>query len=255
MNTNDITRPSRRRFLALASAAAASTVAPLDASRLQGSAAGKARRFTWPGFLDLQVNGFAGVDFGDPALSAEALLRAVEAIGKTGVTRFLPTLITSSLEAFSACARVVARASHPAIAGIHMEGPYISPEDGYRGAHARAFVRGADVDDFRRRQEAAEGRIRLVTLEEQGLAGRELGRLRHLLEGEKLLRLERRADADEPHIASGAGFPCTRMWTERSGLHVLALRHRLKFTSGVSAIPPLDLGVRLTQKIKALLQS
>jgi N-acetylglucosamine-6-phosphate deacetylase len=117
-----------------------------------------------PGLFDLQVNGFAGVDFGDPALSADALLRAVEAIGKTGVTRFLPTLITSSLEAFSACARVVARASHPAIAGIHMEGPYISPEDGYRGAHARAFVRGAYVEDFRRRQDAAEGRIRLVTL-------------------------------------------------------------------------------------------
>jgi len=117
-----------------------------------------------PGLFDLQVNGFAGVDFGDPALTEEALLRAIEAIGKTGVTRFLPTLITSSPEAFSACARVVARASHPAIAGIHMEGPYISPEDGYRGAHARASVRGADVDDFRRRQDAAEGRIRLVTL-------------------------------------------------------------------------------------------
>jgi N-acetylglucosamine-6-phosphate deacetylase len=117
-----------------------------------------------PGFFDLQVNGFAGVDFGDPALSPEPLLRAVEAVGATGVTRFLPTLITSSLETFSACARVVARTAHPAIAGIHMEGPYISPEDGYRGAHARAFVRGADVDDFRRRQDAAEGRIRLVTL-------------------------------------------------------------------------------------------
>ena len=86
------------------------------------------------------------------------------AIEKTGVTRFLPTLITSSLETFSACARTIARTSHPAIAGIHMEGPYLSPEDGPRGAHPRAFVRGADVDDFRRRQEAADGRIRLLTV-------------------------------------------------------------------------------------------
>jgi N-acetylglucosamine-6-phosphate deacetylase len=117
-----------------------------------------------PGFVDLQVNGFAGVDFGDPALPSEDVLRAVAAIEKTGVTRFLPTLITSSLETFSACARTIARTSHPAIAGVHMEGPYISPEDGPRGAHPRAFVRGADVDDFRRRQEAAEGRIRLVTV-------------------------------------------------------------------------------------------
>ncbi len=80
------------------------------------------------------------------------------------MTRFLPTLITSPLDTFSACARTLARTSHPAIAGLHMEGPYISPEDGYRGAHDRAFVRGADRDDFRRRQDAAEGRIRLVTL-------------------------------------------------------------------------------------------
>ena len=110
------------------------------------------------------MNGFAGVDFGDPALTPESVLHAVAAIAKTGVTRFLPTLITSSLETFSACARTIARSGHPAIAGIHMEGPYISPEDGIAGAHDRAFVRGADLDDFRRRQDAAEGRIRLVTL-------------------------------------------------------------------------------------------
>ncbi|HUL77424.1 MAG TPA: amidohydrolase family protein [Vicinamibacteria bacterium] len=117
-----------------------------------------------PGFVDLQVNGFAGLDFGDPALTSERVLAAVSPIERTGVTRFLPTLTTSSLEDFAACARTLARTAHPAIAGIHMEGPYISPEDGYRGAHPRAFCRGADVDDFRRRQDAAEGRIRLVTL-------------------------------------------------------------------------------------------
>jgi N-acetylglucosamine-6-phosphate deacetylase len=125
---------------------------------------GEPRTVELPGLFDLQVNGFAGVDFGDPALTAERLLQAVAAIEKTGVTRFLPTLITSSLETFSACARTIARTSHPAIAGIHMEGPYLSPDDGPRGAHPRAFVRGADVDDLRRRQEAADGRIRLVTV-------------------------------------------------------------------------------------------
>jgi N-acetylglucosamine-6-phosphate deacetylase len=88
----------------------------------------------------------------------------VAAIEKTGVTRFLPTLTTSSFEDLSACARTLLRTAHPAIAGLHMEGPYISPEDGPRGAHPRDLVRPADVEDFRRRQEAAEGRIRLVTL-------------------------------------------------------------------------------------------
>lgn len=117
-----------------------------------------------PGFVDLQVNGFAGVDFGDPATTPEQVLTAVSAIAKTGVSRFLPTLITSTLDDFAACAKTVLGAKHPAIAGIHMEGPYISPEDGARGAHSRAWVRGADIDDFRRRQDAAQGRIVLVTL-------------------------------------------------------------------------------------------
>ena len=123
-----------------------------------------ARTVELPGFVDLQINGFAGVDFGDPVLTSERVLQAVAAIEKTGVTRFLPTLITSSFETWSACARTLVRTEHPAIVGIHMEGPYISPEDGPRGAHPRAFVRNADVDDFRRRQDAAQGRIRLVTV-------------------------------------------------------------------------------------------
>jgi N-acetylglucosamine-6-phosphate deacetylase len=132
-------------------------------AREGGPAEGK-RTVELPGFVDLQVNGFVGVDFTDPALTPEGVLKAIAAIEKTGVTRFLPTIITSSLETFATCARTVARTKHAAIAGIHMEGPYISPEDGPRGAHPRAFVRGADVDDFRRRQDAAEGRIRLVSI-------------------------------------------------------------------------------------------
>jgi len=126
-----------------------------------------------PGFVDLQVNGFAGVDFGDTRLTADDVGKAAEAMARTGVTRFLPTLITSRREDFAACARVLVRSGHPAIAGLHMEGPYISPHDGPRGAHPREHVRGADVEDFERRQDAAEGRIVLVTLapEVPGAAG------------------------------------------------------------------------------------
>ena len=119
---------------------------------------------TFSGFVDLQVNGFAGVDFNTPGLSPDDLARAVQAIRATGVTRFLPTLITSSLDRFAACARPIVSSPDAAIAGIHMEGPYISPEDGARGAHDKTDVRPASIDDFRRRQDAAEGRIRLVTL-------------------------------------------------------------------------------------------
>jgi N-acetylglucosamine-6-phosphate deacetylase len=121
-------------------------------------------KLTAPGLFDLQLNGYAGVDFNDPAVTSEAVSRALDTLQATGVTRCLPTIITSSLEDFAACARAVVGHHHPANAGIHMEGPYISPEDGPRGAHPRACTREASVDDFERRQEAADGRIRLVTL-------------------------------------------------------------------------------------------
>jgi N-acetylglucosamine-6-phosphate deacetylase len=117
-----------------------------------------------PAFFDLQVNGFGGVDFNDSRLSAGQVEAALEKMHATGVTRCLPTLISSSLEDFCARAAIVAAMDHPAIAGLHMEGPYLSPLDGPRGAHPRAHVQPASLDDFRRRQEAAQGRIRLVTL-------------------------------------------------------------------------------------------
>jgi N-acetylglucosamine-6-phosphate deacetylase len=115
------------------------------------------------GFCDLQVNGFAGVDFNRPGLTEDALERAAAALRRTGVTRFLPTLITAPLESFAACARVLARWRSPAMLGIHAEGPYLSPTEA-RGAHPAAHLRPASREDFARRQDAAEGRIVLVTL-------------------------------------------------------------------------------------------
>jgi N-acetylglucosamine-6-phosphate deacetylase len=117
-----------------------------------------------PGLFDLQVNGFGGVDFNAPDLTADAVSVALERMRSTGVTRCLPTLITSSLQHFAASAHVIAGMSTPEIAGIHMEGPYLAPADGARGAHPREHLQPPGVDDFRRRQDAAAGRIVLVTL-------------------------------------------------------------------------------------------
>jgi N-acetylglucosamine-6-phosphate deacetylase len=117
-----------------------------------------------PGLVDIQVNGFAGIDFNTPGLSGEQIRVAISALRATGVTCFLPTLITGPLERFSSCARALVDLNDPAIAGIHMEGPYISPVDGPRGAHPHAHCGPASRDDFARRQEAASGRIVLVTL-------------------------------------------------------------------------------------------
>ena len=116
-----------------------------------------------PAFVDLQVNGFAGVDY-NAAASTEQIVESFGAMERTGVGLCLPTIITSTYEHFRDCARRILATRHPIVAGLHMEGPYISPIDGFRGAHPRTCVVDASVDDFRRRQDAADGRIALLTL-------------------------------------------------------------------------------------------
>ena len=121
-------------------------------------------------FLDIQVNGFAGVDFNQPTLTTEELARAVRAMWRHGVTRFFPTVITGPDAAMRAILRAIARAREqdPALAhaipGVHLEGPFLAPADGPRGCHPVAWIRDPDWDLFRRLEEASGGLIRLVTL-------------------------------------------------------------------------------------------
>jgi len=122
-----------------------------------------------PGWIDLQVNGFAGVDYNSPSASHEEISRSIRAMFATGVTRFFPTVITGSPENMLGALRNLANAkvSIPegaAMEAFHVEGPYISPDDGPRGAHPRRWVRPPDLDEFRRFQDAAQGHVRLITL-------------------------------------------------------------------------------------------
>lgn len=123
-----------------------------------------------PGWLDIQVNGLVGVDFNLPGLTTEACERAVRAQWRAGVTRFLPTVITGSEDHLAACLRGLYEAAQAsdvvaaATPGVHLEGPFISPEDGARGAHPVAAVRPPDLRLFERLQAASGDRIKLVTL-------------------------------------------------------------------------------------------
>ncbi len=127
-------------------------------------------RIVTPGWIDIQVNGIAGVDFNRSGLDTAAMERAVSALQRAGVTRFFPTVVTASEETMAACLRAIvdacraSPAAAAAVAGIHLEGPFISPRDGARGAHPREHVVAPDLALFERLQEAAAGRIVLVTL-------------------------------------------------------------------------------------------
>jgi len=122
------------------------------------------------GFFDSQVNGYGGVDFNGKDLTPEKLRQAVLSLASSGVIAFFPTLTTAPRERMIANLKILARAieEDPLIGrmcrGIHLEGPYISPEEGFRGAHPKEFVRPPDREEVERFQEACEGRIRLITL-------------------------------------------------------------------------------------------
>ena len=126
--------------------------------------------FLSPGFFDPQVNGFAGVDFNGQEFNPEQFQKAVRSLASCGVTRFFPTLITASRDRTLRQIGVITEAiegdslSRRMCPGIHLEGPYLNPEDGPRGAHPREFIRKPEWDEFLRFQEASRGRIRLITL-------------------------------------------------------------------------------------------
>ncbi len=120
--------------------------------------------FLVPGFVDIQVNGFAGVDYNSAATPAEEIIRSAEVIRATGVTRFFPTVITGPCDAMVASLKNLAAVRDRSIDGFHVEGPHLSPEEGPRGAHPLASIRPPDMDEYRSWQEATDGRVRLVTV-------------------------------------------------------------------------------------------
>ena len=127
-------------------------------------------RWLSAGFVDLQVNGYAGHDLNGPTLDIETVRGLCRALLKVGVTTFLPTLITAPEARIVAALRTIreACAQHAEVAamvaGIHVEGPHIAPEDGPRGAHPAVDVRPPSVAEFDRWQQAAGGLVKLVTL-------------------------------------------------------------------------------------------
>jgi len=122
-----------------------------------------------PALIDIQINGSFGYSINSEKITAKGIEKIVEFLWEAGVSLFCPTVTTGTFEKISNSLRVITEACQKswiarAILPIHLEGPYISPEDGPRGAHPKEYVREPDWNEFQKFQELADGKIGIVTL-------------------------------------------------------------------------------------------
>jgi len=212
-----------------------------------------------PQHVDLQINGYAGVDFNQDNLAATDLHRACELLREDGLAGVLATIITDELPRMMArLARIAAICREDELVrevvwGIHVEGPFINETPGYVGAHPPQAVRPADVDTAKRLLEAADGLTRLVTLAPERDPGQQV--IRYLV-GENVLVSAGHCDAslDELLAAIDAGLSlfthlgngCPALLPRHDNIiqRVLGLRERLMicFIADGVHIPLLQLG-------------
>ncbi|MFS0612002.1 N-acetylglucosamine-6-phosphate deacetylase [Lederbergia ruris] len=123
-----------------------------------------------PGLVDLQVNGYGGYDFNTLPISEKLVGQITSSLWKEGITTYAPTIITNSDDAIQRSVEVIAKASEDnqqvrdCLAGIHLEGPFISPEDGPKGAHGKEYIKAPDWQLFQTWQKAACGMIKMITI-------------------------------------------------------------------------------------------
>ncbi|WP_170126367.1 N-acetylglucosamine-6-phosphate deacetylase [Arenibacter echinorum] len=127
------------------------------------------KMYVAPGLIDVQINGYMGVDFSGPDLTVEGIRKATKALWKAGVTTYFPTIITSDFNRMKTNFAILAEAQKDpeigkSIPGFHLEGPYISPLPGFRGAHLEKYIKNPDWEEFQELQKAANNGIKLITV-------------------------------------------------------------------------------------------
>jgi len=120
-------------------------------------------------YIDLQVNGYLGIDFSEPGLTLEGVRTVAEELYRRGTLAFCPTVISSQMETYEHNLPVLARACAdpdiaPRLLGIHLEGPFISPRPGARGAHAESNIMPPDLRLFDQFRRLSGDNIRLLTV-------------------------------------------------------------------------------------------
>ena len=120
-------------------------------------------------YVDLQINGYKGIDFSDPALTEDQFLTTAEHILNSGTALFLPTIVTSPREVYMRKPALIRHAaeSHGLlkhIPGLHLEGPFISPKPGAVGAHRPSCVREPDCGFFDEIMASCGNYVKLLTV-------------------------------------------------------------------------------------------
>jgi N-acetylglucosamine-6-phosphate deacetylase len=167
-----------------------------------------------PGLVDLQVNGYAGIDFSSPSLSTDQVIQAARLLREQGTALFCPTVVTAPWSIYTHVLPILAQAEErlknlsddyfAQIAGIHLEGPFISPAEGARGVHDASSILPASIPAFDALVSLSSGSVRLLTLAPEVPGALEL--VRHASEQGILVGLGHTlADASTIHAAVDAG--------------------------------------------------
>jgi len=121
------------------------------------------------GLVDLQVNGYRGVDFSGPELTRAGFIEACRRLLEAGTGAFLATIITSPMEVYERNLPIIADVAGSGrfagqLLGVHLEGPFLNPADGARGSHDRRWITAPDAALLDRLLDLADGWVRLVTI-------------------------------------------------------------------------------------------
>lgn len=130
-------------------------------------------------FVDLQVNGMLGIDFAETVNGESEYLKVCDALEARGTGAFLATVITSSMESYRKTLPALARfiegkANRGRMIGLHLEGPFISPEDGAVGTHPKQYVLPQRIELFEELRTLAGGHLKLITVAPEREGGLEL---------------------------------------------------------------------------------
>lgn len=189
-----------------------------------------------PGFVDLQVNGYVGVDFSSHDLTEERFIYACKELIKQGTVAFLPTVITSSPLIFERNLKLIACVMDHAeirghIMGIHVEGPFISEVDGARGAHNLEWVMKPDIGFLDKMYKWSDGRIKLLTIAAELEGASDLCEHAVNLDITVSLGHQMATDADLNNLAASGATALTHLG---NGLPGLLPRHKNPLWAGIA---------------------